>query len=134
MTAHCTSTADAITGVLLAGDVVLNLAQRPLNTVAGTRFIDQADGTLRVTDCPVTVHWQSDFGAMLASLLDGEYSRIVVVSEPDCDRASEIVQELETQALPCIHCVLADDCEADAFMDEADSEAVAERLRQLGYI
>ncbi len=25
-------------------------------------------------------------------------------------------------------------CEADAFMDEEDSEAVAERLRQLGYI
>ena len=25
-------------------------------------------------------------------------------------------------------------CNADAFMDEEDSEAVAERLRQLGYI
>ena len=25
-------------------------------------------------------------------------------------------------------------CSADAFMDEEDSEAVAERLRQLGYI
>jgi hypothetical protein len=34
----------------------------------------------------------------------------------------------------CLLCTLTEDCGAEAFMDEEDAEAVAERLRQLGYL
>jgi len=38
MTRECSSTADAITGVLLAGDAVENFSPQPLNATAGTHL------------------------------------------------------------------------------------------------
>ncbi|MCP4508434.1 MAG: hypothetical protein GY826_18845, partial [Fuerstiella sp.] len=59
--------------------------------------------------------------------------RLVVVSD-GIDKSAEFVAQLSTQKISHVVCVLEQICEADAFMDEDDSEAVAERLRQLGYI
>lgn len=41
---------------------------------------------------------------------------------------------LAAAGLPHLLCTLHDASVEDGFMDEADAEAVAERLRQLGYL
>jgi hypothetical protein len=45
-----------------------------------------------------------------------------------------VVRELTACGVRCLLCTLTEDCGAEAFMDEEDAEAVAERLRQLGYL
>lgn len=70
----------------------------------------------------------------LMRLVSGQISRLVVVSEDDCSDASQIVRELSIKGISHLHCTLMSTCDADAFMDEEDAEAVTERLRQLGYI
>ncbi len=134
MMTQCTSTADAITGVLLAGDAVLNLSQKPLNTVAGTLFVTLNSGSLCLSTTPTVLQWQSAFAASLPALLLGDCSRLAIVSDASCDAAADVKQHLTELNLPFAHCILTEDCEADAFMDEEDAEAVAERLRQLGYL
>ncbi len=49
MTTECSSTADAITGVLMAGDAVLNLSQQPLNAIAGTLFVAAHEDQLSIS-------------------------------------------------------------------------------------
>ena len=58
----------------------------------------------------------------------------MVISEENCSDAAVLTRELCTQGIPHLHCTLMNACDADAFMDEEDTEAVTERLRQLGYI
>lgn len=134
MMTQCTSTADAITGVLLAGDAVLNLSQKPLNTVSGTLFVALNSNSLCLSTTPTILQWQAAFADSLPALLSGDCSRLVLVSDADSDAAADVKQHLARLNLPFAHCILAEDCEADAFMDEEDAEAVAERLRQLGYL
>ena len=134
MTTECSSTADAITGVLLAGDAVLNLSQRPLNTTAGTLFVAADEDQLSVRSTPVSVQWRYGMAGSLKKLRCDAVERIVVISEENCSDAAVLTRELHAQGIPHMHCTLMNACDADAFMDEEDTEAVTERLRQLGYI
>lgn len=134
MTNQCSSTANSITEVLLAGDAVLNLTRQPLNTIAGTRFVTAEGDVLLTGTAAAMVLWKHSMTPSLSRIVSGAVSRLVVVSEEDCSDASMIVRELEIKGIPHMHCVLMSTCDADAFMDEEDTEAVTERLRQLGYI
>lgn len=134
MTAECSSTADAITGVLLAGDAVLNLTQQPLNTIAGTSYLTAHQDAFSVSRTPAHVEWNSRLLPALVQFQKTGINRIVVVSEENCSDAAVLTRELNSKGIPHLHCSLVDACESDAFMDEEDAEAVTERLRQLGYI
>ena len=134
MTTECSSTADAITGVLMAGDAVLNLSQQPLNTVAGTLYIAAHDDQLTFRDTPSAVHWRLGMSRSLLQLQSSAVDRIVVISDENCSDAAVVTRELDTHGIPHLHCTLMNACDSDAFMDEEDTEAVTERLRQLGYI
>lgn len=134
MTRECSSTADAITGILLAGDAVLNLSLQPLNTTTGTLFVVADEGQLSVRSAPASVQWRLDMAGSLKKLRCDAVERIVVIAEENCSDAAELTRELSIQGIPHLHCTLMNACDADAFMDEEDTEAVTERLRQLGYI
>ena len=134
MTIECSSTADAITGVLMAGDAVLTLSQQPLNTVAGTLSIAAHDDRLTFRDTPSAVHWRLGMSRWLLQLQSSTVDRIVVISDENCSDAAVVTRELDTHGIPHLHCTLMCVCDSDAFMDEEDTEAVTERLRQLGYI
>lgn len=134
MTNQCSSTANSITEVLLAGDAVLNLTQQPLNTMAGTHFVASDGKQLSCSPSPSAVLWTHPLAFSLPALIGNGVSRIVVVSEENCSDAEFVVRELNARRIPHLHCTLMNSCDADAFMDEEDTEAVTERLRQLGYI
>lgn len=134
MTTECSSTADAITGVLMAGDAVLNLSQLPLNAIAGTLFVAARDNQLSISDKPVSVRWRPDLADGLRKLCCDAVERFVVVSEENCSDAAVLTRELSQSGLPYLHCTLMNTCDEDSFMDAEDTEAVTERLRQLGYI
>lgn len=134
MTVQCTATADAITGVLLAGDVVLNFSPQPLNTTAETRYVAESDGGFRILAKSAQIRRGPALAETLPSLISDEILRLVVVSEENCPDAEHTVRELAERGVPHLHCTLMSNCDADAFMDEEDTEAVTERLRQLGYI
>ena len=134
MTRECSSTADAITGVLLAGDAVLNLSQQPLNTTAGTLFVAADAGQLSVRGAPASVQWRFGMSGSLKKLRCDAVERIVVISEENCSDAAMVTRDLDAQGIPHLHCTLMNSCDEDSFMDEEDTEAVTERLRQLGYI
>ena len=97
MTCECSSTADAITGVLLAGDAVLNLSHQPLNTTAGTLFVSANDGQLSVRSSPASVQWQLGMAGSLKQLQSDAVDRIVVISEENC---SDAWRRMPVDALP----------------------------------
>jgi hypothetical protein len=134
MTTECSSTADSITGVLMAGDAVLNLSQQPLNTVAGTLFVAAHEDRLSISHTPSAVQWLCGMSRSLSQLQSVTVDRIVVISEENCSDAAVVTRELNSHGIPYLHCTLMNACDADAFMDEEDTDAVTERLRQLGYI
>ena len=134
MTTACSSTANSITEVILGGDALLNLTQQTLNTTQGTLYVTDSGDTLSCGTTPGKLTWRDSMGASLASLHGSDICRIVVVSEEHCSDAKKLVSELSRQNIPHLHCTLMELCEADAFMDEEDTEAVTERLRQLGYL
>ncbi len=134
MTTECSSTADAITGVLMAGDAVLNLSQQPLNIIAGTLFVAAHKDQLSISRTPSSVQWRFGMACSLGQLRSPTVDRIVVISEENCSDAAVVTRELSAYSIPYLHCTLMNACDADAFMDEEDTDAVTERLRQLGYI
>jgi len=134
MTTECSSTANSITEVLLAGDTILNLTQQPLNTIAGTQFLSAEGDQLRCSGTPAMVQWKYSLAFSLSTVLSQTRARVVVVSDENCSDANFVVRELAARHVPYLHCTLVSACDADDFMDEQDTEAVAERLRQLGYI
>lgn len=134
MTIQCSSTANSIMEVLLAGDAVLNLTQQNLNTMPGTLFVSPSDDQLDLSCAASTVRWKREYNASLSRLLSGDVTRLVVISEGDCPDSDSVVNDLCARGIPHLHCLLMNSCDADAFMDDDDTEAVTERLRQLGYI
>ncbi len=134
MNLQCSTTADAITSVLLAGDAVLNLTGHALNTIAGTAFVSDSGEGLKISFDDSRVVWRPSHGPALRPLISRDITRIVVVTEDDFQSAEAVMDVLRSQKIPHCHCVLANECSSDAFMDPEDAEAVAERLRQLGYL
>lgn len=134
MTLQCTSTADAITSVLLAGDAVLNLSRQPLNAAPGTLFVCEFGNQLALSNYYHQLRWNPSYAGLLPTLITDDITRLVVVSDEQCPDAEKVIEELAARQIPHCHCVLTEGCAADAFMDEEDADAVTERLRQLGYI
>ncbi len=138
MTTVCTSTATSIMEVLLGGDALLNLTSQVLNTSRGTVYLTRGrEGLLFgpvAADVSTAVACQDSLAAELVALSAPEITRIVVISEEHNTAAQQLVSELSRRHVSHLHCVLMDQCEADAFMDAEDTEAVTERLRQLGYL
>lgn len=139
-TAECSSTAGSITEVLLGGDLILNLSGRTLATGHAARYLqfnpaaEVPDRSLQITKEPCSIAWTPALAACLSSLSALDADRIVVVAESQSEAGPGVVQQLTACGIRCLLCTLSDDCGADAFMDEEDAEAVAERLRQLGYL
>lgn len=134
MTTQCSSTANSITEILLVGDAVLNLTQQPLNAIRGTQFVVASGDSLLCGQTQGSVTWKHSLASSLQQLVGGDVTRLVVVSDEHCSSADVVVRELTAHKIPHLHCTLMTVCDADDFMDEADAEAVTERLRQLGYI
>jgi|GEM_PF-358003 len=140
-TAKCSSTAGSITEVLLGGDLILNLSGQTLATGQTARYL-QPDLTagapdnsrLQITNKPCSIAWTPTLAACLNSLAALDADRIVVVAEAQSAAGHSVVQRLTACGIRSLLCTLSEDCGADAFMDEEDAEAVAERLRQLGYL
>lgn len=131
---ECCSTAAAITEVLLGGDVLLNLTARTLNVVRGTRFLTVCGGRLVLGEQQSAVAWHGELGRSLGSLATADIPRVVVVSDATSADPGPVLTALGAAGIPHVLCTLHDASAEDGFMDEADAEAVAERLRQLGYL
>lgn len=138
MTTACSSTANSIMEVLHGGDALLNLTSQSLNTSSGVLCITRGGNRLQCGPVSASestaVEWRDSLAAELGALCRPEVTRIVVVSEEHSLVAQQLVSELSRRQIPHLHCTLMDQCEADAFMDAEDTEAVTERLRQLGYL
>jgi len=134
MTTECSSTPEAISGILLAGDAVLNLSGQNLNCVGSTRFVANSGDALGVSTAPAQVKWRTDYAHSLGGVTAADVDRVVVVSDGDGQEAEHALSALKAAGIAHMHCTLKSGCDADAFMDEKDAEAVAERLRQLGYL
>ena len=134
MATECVTTANSITEVLLVGDAVLNLTQKPLNTIAGTMFVSSEQNRVSLENHPCWFRWSPQTVQEIGGLITDAALRIVVVSEEECCDAELLVRELAAQRVPHLHCTLMNPCDADDYMDEQDAEAVSERLRQLGYL
>ncbi|MFN5796067.1 MAG: hypothetical protein ACK5AN_00940 [Planctomyces sp.] len=138
-TTECSSTAASITEVLLGGDLILNLSGQALATAHGARYLQFSSNSgsgcsLQVTKEACCVTWNAAIPSCFSSLLSVDADRIVVVVESANEFGHTVVRELTACGLRCLLCTLSEDCGAEAFMDEEDAEAVAERLRQLGYL
>lgn len=133
-TSECCSTAASITEVLLGGDAVLNLTPQTLNVVHGTPFIGVADGQLCLSAKPAAIQWQQHLADSVRKLALPEIARVVIVTDATTADAASVTGAFAASGIPHVLCVLQVACDAEAFMDEADAEAVAERLRQLGYL
>ena len=122
---------DALAEILEDGDALINFTSEAVATLAPAVSISQ-DGTPRLINGPAyPVAANVDVTAI--SRLVADTTRLVVVTD-GIDKSEELAAQLSMQNVPHVVCVLDQVCAADAFMDEEDSEAVAERLRQLGYI
>lgn len=131
---ECSSTAAAITEVLLGGDVLLNLTPRSLNVIRGTRFLSSTGGALAISEQQCSIAWRSELARSLTALAAADVPRIVVICDASSADPNPVLNALASAGFPHLLCTLHDASVEDSFMDEADAEAVAERLRQLGYL
>jgi hypothetical protein len=122
---------DALTDILQDSDVLINFTSEAIASLAPAVSISQ-DGTAKLIDGPA-YPVDAEVDAKAISCLITNEQRLVVVTD-GIDKSEQIVAQLSEHNVTCVVCVLDQVCAADAFMDEEDSEAVAERLRQLGYI
>ena len=135
MLTYCSSTPESIAEVLLAGDLILNLSASELNVGCGVRVLTTNGTELMVADDADTRScWNEHLADLLIAFGKRCSDRVVVVVDEAFDHIDEITSVLNHSGLTFQICLLQSSCDAEAFMDEADSEAVAERLRQLGYI
>ncbi|MEO2017428.1 MAG: hypothetical protein ABGZ53_23995 [Fuerstiella sp.] len=122
---------DALTDFLQDGDALVNFTSEAIASLTPAVSISQ-DGTARLINGPAyPVISELDANTIIPLLAD--VGRLVVVAD-GIDKSAEFVAQLSRQQVPHVVCVLEQICAADAFMDDEDSETVAERLRQLGYI
>jgi hypothetical protein len=123
---------DAVEGYLENGDALINFSFDTLSCSAPfVLFAGDGSATLH-TGSARTVGASANVKS-LTTLLSEDVQRFVIVSD-GARAATEFATCLGEAGIPHKLLLLAADCNADAFMDEEDSEAVAERLRQLGYI
>ncbi len=126
-------TRDALSEFAEPSDAVINFtAESIAGSVAAVAFGPDGTASLKQSAAyPVTCE-NPNVGS-LQSLVENGVVRFVIVSDGS-QRGERFATQLRAANVPHVVCVLEESCDAEAFMDEEDSEAVAERLRQLGYI
>lgn len=132
MTAQTTISRDTLHDFVEVGDVLLNFTNEAIASSVEAVSCG-ADGTATLTTGTAYPVASRVSAKMLSSLLEAGLRRFVVISNGD-NAAVQFAAELNELGLPCVCCVLEELCDAESFMDQNDSDAVAERLRQLGYI
>lgn len=132
MTTQTTVSSEGLLDVIEDGDVLINFTANLLE--CSLPFVScSPDGEAQIaTGQPLPVAGNIKTDAVVA-LQSDQTKRFVVLSDGS-QQAREFVDQLTAAGAATASFVLAEDCAADSFMDEGDSEAVAERLRQLGYI
>ena len=132
MTTEVTAFADAVDGLVDCGDALINFSIEAIPcSVPFMTFAHDGSASLK-SGAAMPVGNSADAGRAM-SLLSDDIRRFVVISNGG-SAAAEFAAQLAAAEVPHLLVLLTEDCTADAFMDEEDSEAVAERLRQLGYI
>ena len=132
MTTQTTVSSEGLLDFIEDGDVLINFTANLLE--CSLPFVScSLDGEAKVaTDQPSPVAGEIKIAAV-AALQSDRAKRFVVLSDGS-PQAREFADQLSAAGVATASFVLAEDCAADSFMDEDDAEAVAERLRQLGYI
>ena len=126
-----TTTRDSLNDVLQDGDALLNLTSEAI-AAAVPAVSRNSDGTARLISGPAYPLGEPA-AETVSSLKNSDVQRFVVVA--DSREASTVWEDgLKSEGLSVAVYLLEESCQADAFMDQEDSEAVAERLRQLGYL
>ena len=122
---------DALSEVLQDGDALVNFTSEAIASLAPAVSLSQ-DGTAKLINGPAyPVDAKVDAKAIRCLVTNDQ--RLVVITD-GIDKSEQLVAQLSEFGITCVVCVLDQLCDSDAFMDEEDSDAVAERLRQLGYI
>lgn len=132
MTTQTTVTPESLLDVIEDGDVLINFTPNPLS--CDLPFVScSPDGEAQIaTGQPSAV--AGNINAVAVAALQSDQAERFVVLSDGSQQAREFADQLTAAGAATASFVLAEDCAADSFMDEGDSEAVAERLRQLGYI
>lgn len=122
-------TQETLAEFLEDGDAIINFGSETVAVNAPALSLD-SDGNAKLSDGPA-YPVRSDPAAVAKALHDTGIKRCVVVTD---DASCHAAAAFSAAAIPHVVCVLEPSCDAESFMDDEDSEAVAERLRQLGYI
>lgn len=132
MTTQTTVSVDALDSLIEDGDTLINLTSAALS--CSVPFVEcSQDGKVKIGTGQPTPVAQDVSAESIQALQTDAVKRFVIVSDGS-QVARELSEQLTSAGIANSSIVLAEDCAADSFMDEDDSEAVAERLRQLGYI
>ena len=121
---------DQLASFLQDGDALINCTNEAIAATVPALSIN-SDGTARLINGPA-YPVNGDANNAMRSLNVENVTRFVIVADGESGKTFETA--CTAANLPHITCVVESSCDAGAFMDEEDSEAVAERLRQLGYL
>lgn len=126
MTSPSPLSIEALPESLEPGDVLLNLTDQEL--ACSVPFVTNSGEQLQTGFLAPSVAARPT-ATKLISLCESADRLVVVGDDP-----GGLVEQLTAAGQTVKWIQLTADCGSDSFMDEEDSEAVAERLRQLGYI
>lgn len=120
---------DELSEVLQADDHVVLMDDIQVSGCVDILFL-QSNGVFSSTPCSVDAASVS-VDTVLKSTIS---RRLVVVSAAGNAEAASLARAIAEAGVTTLCCSVSSGCDAGDFMDDDDSEAVAERLRQLGYI
>ena len=115
---------------LQEGDAIINCSDEALATVMPALSVN-SDGTARLIQGPA-YPVAGDASRAIESLAETSVKRFVVICSSN--NGQQYAEALKAAGVEFVSCIFEQACNSDAFMDEEDAEAVAERLRQLGYL
>lgn len=132
MTTQTTVTSEGLLDAIEDGDVLINFTAKPLSYKLPFVSCSPGGEAQIATGQPSAV--AGNITAVAVAALQSDQAKRFVVLSDGSQQAREFADQLTAAGAAAASYFLAEDCSADSFMDEGDSEAVAERLRQLGYI
>ena len=124
---------DVVLDVCGQSSQLLDFAQR------GSRFVVAAGDRFELSESPgdaATTQFSesASVGRLVETLKNQTVRRVLCSVMKDGEAPEPLREELTRNGIELIEVIVSETVRADDFMDEADSDAVAERLRQLGYI
>lgn len=121
---------EQLTAFLQQGDALINAGSEAIAATVPAVSVN-SDGTARLINGPA-YPLAGNSSAAVAAIEADDVSRFVIRgTEQQCE---PFASAMEQAARNYVVCLPEKSCQADSFMDDEDSEAVAERLRQLGYL